>query len=964
MKQRANEWRRQAMDLSTLLWKRVGLWLSQAKLYIGTVSLVAQMAFVFAQAPNCYVLPVSRYDDWQVENLVGVTEDGVVAGTLVYRGQDSSVRIRRIPFRWSIHREQLEVLPPPVNDPEGEYITGIIAEDLSIDGTAIVGKIKYSGYNRPSAAFLWKAGTGYLVVKTRRIGTWFDQREVRAALSAVAVGHSGYHIVIQPENASSFVIAKLPTPPFSRCHRWFCNEMKVVVPKCRYGFLQDDGGEPTIEPLPKDYLPEIYLEMEVFSDTDSQSYLLRQYIPRFDWFNWWEFIGRRFPPPGRSVRVLVNDISQDGQWIVGSVQVPEGDYFCYSSPYGETYTLQGGEYIMRGQRYIAGTYSDWGYGPETCDHYVVEIRRYDREGRPIQGKATAIGESYNPYDDAFCDTGLPRWVAGLIFQGQDRNTLFLWDFSPPINDDGFFKYQHNGYGYCCQNIVSVCGIDVVGEAVGAGVDYRGDTRGYITSGYHLIDLHIWEPQGPIPAVSTCKEVVAISPNGRFIAVNYTDPCDGSPRVFAVIDRTMQFLQVRRPSQAIVAYRNLTSPDRRVPYYSDEIEIRLFLKIGNRWYSQRCGEEARRSRWYITGTTDVNDSRGEPSPDSSDDFTNDNTTNNRVLPNDILRNLLELPFTWDIYLTRWYWLSHRVDRETLLSPIVSRPCEDSGWRRYYYYPPYEHLNQQDGSYVFSLVAGSIPVLPEDVTIPYTRGNETMNCRVGTARLEARVIWWEEENRERVKRFIRSSGPKPGAYMSNDDNVPDANRTWSQNCDEASELALRISVRQGEGVVGWATSFLGVPYEMGGGWYGGRADNNWDSSHIDCGRSPYGDHQYGIDCNGMIWSSFNLSGRSFERIASRDYITSNRFEEVDLNEIQPGDILAARGHIMMVYSVIQRSSQSARIRIIDANGSAHRVRVTDEVTITYRDTDSDGRYYRVAGYSENYYLRRWREQRGGR
>jgi cell wall-associated NlpC family hydrolase len=73
-----------------------------------------------------------------------------------------------------------------------------------------------------------------------------------------------------------------------------------------------------------------------------------------------------------------------------------------------------------------------------------------------------------------------------------------------------------------------------------------------------------------------------------------------------------------------------------------------------------------------------------------------------------------------------------------------------------------------------------------------------------------------------------------------------------------LALRISVRAGETVVGWATSFLGVPYEMGGGWYGGRADNDWDSSDNDCGRDYRGDHQYGIDCNGLIWSSFNLAG----------------------------------------------------------------------------------------------------------
>lgn len=227
----------------------------------------------------------------------------------------------------------------------------------------------------------------------------------------------------------------------------------------------------------------------------------------------------------------------------------------------------------------------------------------------------------------------------------------------------------------------------------------------------------------------------------------------------------------------------------------------------------------------------------------------------------------------------------------------------------------------------------------------------------------MIYWElDENRRPVRRFIRSRGPKPGSYTPRNDSTPDRALTWSQNCDEASELALRISVRQGEGVVGWATSFLGVPYEMGGSWYGGRADDQWDSSHSNCGRPPYGDHRYGIDCNGLIWSSFNLSGRSFGRIVSGDYITSGYFEEVDLDEIQPGDILAKRGHVMMVYSVVERSAERARIRIIDANGSAHRVRVTGVLRVYPSD---DGRRYRVEDYdSEYYYLRRWREQQEGR
>jgi hypothetical protein len=939
----------------------MGLWVNYAKLYVGAVGWIAQMAFALAQAPNCYVLPVSRYDDWQVENLVGVTDNGMVAGTLVYRGQDSSVRIRRIPFRWSIQSEQLEILPPPVNDPESEHITGIIANDLSIDGSAIVGKITYSGYNRPSAAFLWKAGMGYQIVKTQRIGSGANTREIRVALSAVAVGHSGYHIVIQPEEGSSFVIAELPTPAYSRCpDKWLCNEMKVVAPKCRYGFLESDEV-----PYSEELMPEIYLEMEVFSDTDSQPYSLRWYIPRFDLPNWWRYIldwwRRRFPPTGSSVRVLVNDISQDGQWIVGSVEIPEGNNtFCYQLG-AERYTLPAGEYIMRGRRYSAWGGHDWGYGPETCDHYVVEIKPYYR-GRRIQGKATAIGEYYNPSSEAFCTEQFPSWCAGLVYDGQDRNSLFLWNFSPPIGGEDFFRYEHDGLDYCCQNVVSVRGVDAVGEVVGAGRDYQGDTKGYISRGYFHIELDIEEPWGPIPAVSTCKEVVAISPSGRFMAVHYTDTCDGTPRVFAVIDR-VEFL-TQRPSQAIVAFRNLTFPNRSVPYYSGRIEVRLFLQIGNRWYSQHCDEEMRRSRWYITGTLDENyRDGGEPSPENTGTF--NNNTNNRTLSSNILSHVRELPREWDYYQISWYWLHHAVDLETSLSEIASQPCPGDGWRRYYYYPPYEPDDADD--YVFSLIAGTIPVLPQDVSLRYYR-DRVYECHVGTARLEARVAWWEEENGRRVRKFIRSRGPKPGGYRPRGDNSPDAPLTWSQNCDEALELALRISVRAGETVVGWATSFLGVPHEMGGGWYGGRADNDWDSSDNDCGRDYRGDHQYGIDCNGLIWSSFNLAGISGfpRRIGASAYITDPRFVEVDLSDIQRGDILASGGHVMMVYSVDEssRSSKRCQIRIIESRGApAHRVRVVQAEIEKVDRQDKRGTPYRIR-FSRNsdwegyYFLRRWR------
>lgn len=68
-------------------------------------------------------------------------------------------------------------------------------------------------------------------------------------------------------------------------------------------------------------------------------------------------------------------------------------------------------------------------------------------------------------------------------------------------------------------------------------------------------------------------------------------------------------------------------------------------------------------------------------------------------------------------------------------------------------------------------------------------------------------------------------------------------------------------------------------------------------------------------------------------------------------------------MMVYSVVERSAERARIRIIDANGSAHRVRVTGELRVY--PSDDGRRCYRVDGYgSDCYYLRRWREQQEGR
>lgn len=105
----------------------VNLWVRRLERFAGKsafclfaiVSVVAMgISFGFAQDPSCTVITVPNTDewrDWQIESIAGVTEAGRVAGTLVYRGQDSSIQIRKRIFIWHRADQRMAILEPPAD---------------------------------------------------------------------------------------------------------------------------------------------------------------------------------------------------------------------------------------------------------------------------------------------------------------------------------------------------------------------------------------------------------------------------------------------------------------------------------------------------------------------------------------------------------------------------------------------------------------------------------------------------------------------------------------------------------------------------------------------------------------------------------------------------------------------------------------------------------------------------------
>jgi len=326
----------------------------------------------------------------------------------------------------------------------------------------------------------------------------------------------------------------------------------------------------------------------------------------------------------------------------------------------------------------------------------------------------------------------------------------------------------------------------------------------------------------------------------------------------------------------VYYRNLTERSRAYPFTTDTIALRAIVWVRTRQgYYAFCGMGFRNSSsewfendgyWFATGTD------GDPIIWEQDS-----------LPRlDPAQRVYRWPGGIAISLS-WYRLVTQVDKETELTDRQKQGADPV----YRYYPPYMPLH-------FGWGTDSLQQPGNGVTV----------------RFAVRLSWTERTHSGVAHMMRYSYQPTPGDWLH--PNIDEDNavwsRTWSQNCDERTEYAVRISFRhthatspdaRKQAFLQWVTSFRVVPYEWGGHWYGGRSDNQAD-------RSPGSDGYdgYGIDCSGLVCAAARLAGYNWNPWRTNvtglctDYY-SRRIADYN-NNLQPGDILAYPGHhVVIVY-----------------------------------------------------------------
>jgi cell wall-associated NlpC family hydrolase len=412
--------------------------------------------------------------------------------------------------------------------------------------------------------------------------------------------------------------------------------------------------------------------------------------------------------------------------------------------------------------------------------------------------------------------------------------------------------------------------------------------------------------------------IDISPNGRYLLVELSN---ADCFAYGVIDRHAAALDF--PESLTVIMRNASAPantpDSRhaYPFVGDIVNLAVLAKVGNRfYYDTTCAPLT--GRWFRPGV----------------DFMHGGGERMNTSHTDLRYNVPAL-YTWTGARPRFVWFRSKqtVDRETNNSRQVTGN-ERIRWRtnrgtasvhvlhRYYNYE-LDRAYPEEGRWFISLPMEKPGTYRYYVRVRHPRGN----------------------------RWFGSAQPLPGAWQpSNDDavfnNISLFNQHWSQNCDEESELALRISVREQatwvspnpddrkRQFVEWLSSFLDVPYEWGGHWYGGRADDKPQRSD---GTLYYPDRQrvyypgdagyqgYGVDCSGLVYAAGLLAGYNIPyRTVCRDFILNTRLTEaVNLRDLHPGDLLVHRErnpdgslrskHVVVVYKIYRKRCVGTRCEI---------------------------------------------------
>ena len=458
-------------------------------------------------------------------------------------------------------------------------------------------------------------------------------------------------------------------------------------------------------------------------------------------------------------------------------------------------------------------------------------------------------------------------------------------------------------------------------ASGRGIQYLDNVYGAILpAGWHFV------------------EALAISPNGRYLLVQIEARFSSqySCLVYGVIDVKGRSIT---PKDPIVVYRNVTEPNRGYPYIDDDLEFRVFIPDVDKHYTMvpftgDCDQisniqDVAELRWLHTGTN-FRTGGGE-----APDFTPGRIPEFRSYGK--YYNMSTV-LQWLSGKVRFSWYKAYLwqDKETTLT---SYRGSHTG-----IYPPYKVWSIQTTDWV-----------------------KRARLPKGTHRIIVRAIW-EEEGTIQVSGLYQ---PTPGPYTPN--NTPlNWNLTWSQNCNEAHELAVRVSVRDKvrivdanrqltthgivtsvlrRAIVEWLSSFIRVPYEWGGHWYGGRADTSHGAA------STY--EGYGIDCSGLIsaaavMAGFNAFQTRWWRANTSMLMTNTYSEPVDLNNIEPGDILVKPGHVVAVYRVhgqaIENGAPVVDLDIIHACGISDDVAIYTGIRITGRTNRWDQVFTSTGGRCE--------------
>lgn len=150
----------------------------------------------------------------------------------------------------------------------------------------------------------------------------------------------------------------------------------------------------------------------------------------------------------------------------------------------------------------------------------------------------------------------------------------------------------------------------------------------------------------------------------------------------------------------------------------------------------------------------------------------------------------------------------------------------------------------------------------------------------------------------------------------------------------QTALRISIGNsdypndpnGTDYLRWLSSFLNVPYEWGGVWYGGLEGNN-----VGGGDTYEG---YGVDCSGLISVAANLAGYKWSPWHKTTRSLCKVSTPLDESEpLLPGDILNKVGdHVVTITRVNSSNSSNILVDIVEAvGGTVNKVRSLVDVPL---------------------------------